>query len=290
LLEAMARIGKPLICSTGMSNEAEIIDAVRILRKHSAPFALLHCNSTYPAPFKDIHLHYMDRLRLIGDCPVGYSGHERGIFVAIAAVARGANVVEKHFTLDRNMEGNDHRVSLLPEEFRAMVQGIREVEQSLGSSQARRVTQGELMNREVLAKSLVINCDIHAGEIISAGMIEVRSPGKGLSPYRRSELIGRSARHDMAAGDFFYPSDLNEEGVNARSFRFKRPFGVAVRYHDLHQMASLSNFDMLEFHLSYKDVDESPDTHLGDAVFDMDLIVHAPELFAGDHVIDLCSN
>jgi N-acetylneuraminate synthase len=289
LLEAMARIGKPLICSTGMSNEAEIIDAVRILRKHSAPFALLHCNSTYPAPFKDIHLHYMDRLRLIGDCPVGYSGHERGIFVAIAAVARGANVVEKHFTLDRNMEGNDHRVSLLPEEFRAMVQGIREVEQSLGSSQARRVTQGELMNREVLAKSLVINCDIHAGEIISAGMIEVRSPGKGLSPYRRSELIGRSARHDMAAGDFFYPSDLNEEGVNARSFRFKRPFGVAVRYHDLHQMASLSNFDMLEFHLSYKDVDESPDTHLGDAVFDMDLIVHAPELFAGDHVIDLCS-
>ena len=289
LLEALARIGKPLICSTGMSNEAEIIDAVRILRKHSAPFVLLHCNSTYPAPFKDINLHYMDRLRQIGSCPVGYSGHERGISVAIAAVARGAKVVEKHFTLDRKMEGNDHRVSLLPEEFQAMVQGIREVEQSLGSGKVRRVTQGELMNREVLAKSLVINRDILVGEIITADMIEVRSPGKGLAPYRRSELIGRPARQDMTAGEFFYPSDLEKEGVRARPFHFKRPFGVPVRYHDLHQITSLSNFDMIEFHLSYKDVDESPDTHLGDTVFDLDLVVHAPELFAGDHVLDLCS-
>ena len=289
LLEALARIGKPLICSTGMSNEAEIIESVRILKKHSAPFVLLHCNSTYPAPFKDIHLHYMDRLRHIGDCPVGYSGHERGISVAIAAVARGAKVVEKHFTLDRTMEGNDHRVSLLPDEFRAMVQSIREVEQALGSGEARRVTQGELMNREVLAKSLVINRDILAGDIITADMVEVRSPGKGLAPYRRAELIGRPARRDMVAGEFFYPSDLDEEGVSARSFRFKRPFGVPVRYHDLHKMVSLSNFDTLEFHLSYKDVDESPESHLGDAVFDTDLVVHAPELFAGDHVMDLCS-
>ena len=111
LLDAIARTGKPLICSTGMSSESEISAAVRKLKQLDAKYVLLHCNSTYPAPFKDIHLNYLDRLSQIGDCLVGYSGHERGIAVAIAAVAKGAKVIEKHFTLDRTMEGNDHRVS-----------------------------------------------------------------------------------------------------------------------------------------------------------------------------------
>jgi len=289
LLEALAATGKPLICSTGMSNEAEITEAVKVLRRHNAPFALLHCNSTYPAPFKDIHLNYMDRLRQVGDCPVGYSGHERGISVAIAAIARGAKIIEKHFTLDRSMEGNDHRVSLLPDEFRAMVQGIREVEQALGSGESRRVTQGEMMNREVLAKSLVACRDIAAGEVIEESFVEVRSPGKGLSPYRKKELVGRVARHAFAAGDFFYPSDVDEQAFVVRDYHFKRPFGIPVRYHDLAQMAEVSNFDVLEFHLSYKDMEESPEKHLGDRRFDMDLVVHSPELFAGDHLMDLCA-
>ena len=101
LLDAIARTGKPLICSTGMSSESEISEAVRKLKQLDAKYVLLHCNSTYPAPFKDIHLNYLDRLSQIGDCLVGYSGHERGIAVAIAAVAKGAKVIEKHFTLDR---------------------------------------------------------------------------------------------------------------------------------------------------------------------------------------------
>ncbi len=289
LLEALAKTGKPVICSTGMSNEAEIIDAVRILRRLNAQFVLLHCNSTYPAPFKDIHLHYMDRLRQIGDCPVGYSGHERGISVAIAAAARGAKVIEKHFTLDRTMEGNDHRVSLLPDEFRAMVQGIREVELALGSGETRKVTQGEMMNREVLAKSLVINRDLAAGEHITAEMVEVRSPGKGLAPYRKAELVGLAARHDFKAGDFFFPSDVDAERVVARPYRFSRPFGIPVRYHDLAQMVGKSNFDLVEFHLSYKDMEQSPETYLKQ-VFDLDLVVHSPELFAGDHIMDLCAD
>lgn len=289
LVETLARIGKPLICSTGMSNETEIVDAVRILRRHSAPFVLLHCNSTYPAPFKDIHLNYMDRLKQIGDCPVGYSGHERGIAVAIAAVARGAKVIEKHFTLDRDMEGNDHRVSLLPAEFAAMVQGIREVEQALGSGEARRITQGEMMNREVLAKSLVANRAIRQGELISADMVDVRSPGQGLAPYRKGELVGRAAKRDMAVGDFFFPSDVDEAAAAARPFRFRRPYGVPVRYHDLRKMAAATNVDLVEFHLSYKDMEEDIAKHLGDDRLDLDLVVHAPELFAGDHIMDLCS-
>jgi N-acetylneuraminate synthase len=289
LLEALARTGKPLICSTGMSNEAEIIDAVRLLKQHNAPFVLLHCNSTYPAPFKDIHLEYMDRLRQIGDCVVGYSGHERGIAVAIAAVARGAKVVEKHFTLDRNAEGNDHRVSLLPDEFRAMVQAVREVEQALGSGEARRITQGEMMNREVLAKSLMAARDVKAGEIIEADMVSVRSPGQGLSPYRKVELIGRKAVRDIKAGDFFYPSDLEAGAMKARAYHFRRPFGLPVRYHDARRLTAMTRFDLLEFHLSYKDLEENIERHLGETPFEMDLVVHSPELFAGDHVMDLCA-
>jgi sialic acid synthase SpsE/sugar phosphate isomerase/epimerase len=289
LLEAMARTGKPLICSTGMSDEAEIVDAVRLLKRHNAPFVLLHCNSTYPAPFKDIHLQYMDRLRQIGDCVVGYSGHERGIAVAMAAVARGAKVVEKHFTLDRNWEGNDHRVSLLPDEFKAMVQGVREVEQALGSGEARRVTQGEMMNREVLAKSVVASRALKAGETITADLIAIRSPGQGLSPYRKAELVGRKAVRDMAAGDCFFASDLDETVDRARAFRYRRPYGIPVRYHDVRKLASQAPFDLFEFHLSYKDLDEDISRHLGDDVHDMDLVVHSPELFAGDHIMDLCS-
>lgn len=289
LLEEMARTGKPLICSTGMSNENEIVEAVKLLKRHNAPFVLLHCNSTYPAPFKDIHLEYMDRLRQVGDCVVGYSGHERGIAVPIAAVARGAKVIEKHFTLDRNWEGNDHRVSLLPDEFRAMVQSIREVEQALGSGEARRVTQGEMMNREVLAKSLIANRDIAVGEVVCAEMVDVRSPGQGLSPNRKAELMGRKAVRAMKAGDFFYPSDLDDSAARPRAFKFRRPYGVPVRYHDVKRLAAAAPFDLFEFHLSYKDLEEDIAKHLGGQTYDMDLVVHSPELFAGDHIMDLCS-
>lgn len=288
LLEAMTRTGKPLICSTGMSSENEILEAVRLLKQHNTPFVLLHCNSTYPAPFKDIHLEYMDRLSQIGDCMVGYSGHERGIAVPIAAVARGAKVIEKHFTLDRNWEGNDHRVSLLPHEFRNMVQSIRDVEQALGSGEVRRLTQGELMNREVLAKSLIASRDIAAGEIVSAKMVEVRSPGQGLSPNRKSELIGRKAVRSMKMGDFFYPSDLDNRVALPRSFNFRRPYGVPVRYHDIKRLAAVP-FDLVEFHLSYKDMEEDIEKYLRGQHYEMNLVVHSPELFSGEHIMDLCS-
>jgi sialic acid synthase SpsE/sugar phosphate isomerase/epimerase len=289
LLRVLGRTGKPLICSTGMSLEREIMDSVALLKRLNSPFVLLHCNSTYPAPFKDVNLSYLDRLKEIGDCLVGYSGHERGIAVAIAAVSRGARVIEKHITLDRNLEGNDHRVSLLPTEFKAMVQGIREVEQALGSGDERRLTQGELMNREVLGKSLVINCDLKRGETITADMIEARSPGQGLAPYRKDELLDQPARRDFRKGDFFFPSDLEERKALPRPYRFRRPFGIPIRYHDLGRMAAMSNMDLLEFHLSYKDLEEDIQKYLG-IPLDKDLVVHSPELFAGDHIMDLCSD
>ncbi|WP_188261101.1 N-acetylneuraminate synthase family protein [Azospirillum tabaci] len=288
LLRRVAQTRKPILLSTGMSTDKEIREAVSELRACGARFVLLHCNSTYPAPFRDINLRYMERLRGIGQCPVGYSGHERGYNVAVAAVAQGARVIEKHLTLDRSMEGNDHKVSLLPAEFAAMVKAIREVEQALGSAGERKLTQGEIMNREVLAKSLIAARDIAAGEIITSDSIDVKSPGRGLQPNHRNRLMGRPAIRPIRRGDFFYPSDLGEKGAAPRQYRFRRPWGVPVRYHDHQEILSRVTPDFLEYHLSYKDLDIALGDYF-DRPLDTGLVVHAPELFAHDHILDLCS-
>ena len=288
LLKALAKTGKPLICSTGMSTEAEISESVKLLQKLGAMYVLLHCNSTYPAPFKDVNLNYINRLKELGDCPVGYSGHERGINIVIAAVSKGAKVIEKHFTLDKSMEGNDHKVSLLPEEFKSMVEGVRQVEEALGTASERQLSQGELMNRETLAKSLIINCDLQPGEVITEAMIEVKSPGKGLQPNRRKELIGKKAKRPLKIGDFFFASDLEEAQITAKNYKFNRPWGLPVRYHDFTKLLIKSNPDLLEFHLSYKDLEQDIKQYF-DNTYDLDFVVHSPELFAGDHVLDLCS-
>lgn len=288
LLEALIATGKSLILSTGMSREEEILEAVALLKSRGANYVLLHCNSTYPAPFKDVNLNYLERLREIGDCPVGYSGHERGYNVVIGAVAQGARVIEKHFTVDRNMEGNDHKVSLLPHEFKAMVEGIRQLEQAMGSPGRRELTQGEKMNRETLAKSLVVTRAIKKNDVITAEMIDSKSPGKGLQPNRRRELIGLRAPRDMEAGDFFFPSDLLPQGASARPYDCKRPWGPPVRFHDFKTLWAKSNPDFLEFHFSYKDLEVKLSDHLTEK-YDVDLVVHSPDLFPGDHLLNLAA-
>lgn len=289
-LEKLAQTGKPLLCSTGMSSENEIKETVALFKKHGVQFVLLHCNSTYPAPFKDVNLRYLKRLKeLVPSGLIGYSGHERGIAVAISAVALGAKVIEKHFTLDRNMEGNDHRVSLLPDEFAQMAQGIRDIEQALGTADNRQITQGEMMNREILGKSLIACRAIREGEVITATDIDIRSPGKGLAPYYKSSLTGKTAQRDIAEGDFFYSSDLNTQKVQPRAYQFKRAFGIPVRYHDIAAMVNLSNFDLVEFHFSYKDLELDPALFLRPEGYELDFVIHCPELFAGDHIMDLCA-
>lgn len=289
LLRALSKTGKPLICSTGMSTESEIVESTRLLQQLGAMFILLHCNSTYPAPYKDVNLKYLRRLKEIGDCPVGYSGHERDINVAIAAVAMGAKVIEKHLTFNKSLEGNDHKISLLPEEFATMVRGIRQVEVSLGNASSRVLSQGERMNRESLAKSLIINCNLEIGQVITEEMIDVKSPGKGLQPNRKPDLIGRKAKRVLKAGDFFYNSDIERETISANQFyRFNRPWGIPVRYHDIATLLKKINPDLLEFHLSYKDMELDPQ-QLFEHTYDLDLIVHSPELFAEDHILNLCS-
>jgi sialic acid synthase SpsE/sugar phosphate isomerase/epimerase len=289
LLEALARTGKPLVVSTGMSDEDEIMQAVNLLKKKGAPFILLHCNSTYPTPFHDINLNYIQRLKEISQVPVGYSGHERGYHVTLAAVALGAVVIEKHITLDRGMEGSDHKASLLPNEFGSMISSIREIEQSLGIGGERKPSQGEIINRNTLAKSLVCSRAIEIGETITKEDMLVRSPGRGLQPNYRDRLIGVKSKRRMEPGDFFFIGDIIENTYESRSYKFRRPWGIPVRYHDYKAISSKSNPDLLEFHLSYKDLDLDFRNYLETVYPSTKFVVHAPELFSGDHLLDLCS-
>lgn len=289
MLEALTKTGKPFICSTGMSSEAEIKGSVGLLRRLGASFALLHCNSTYPTPFKDVNLSYLPRLKELAGTVVGYSGHERGFAIPLAAVALGARIVEKHFTVDRNMEGNDHKVSLLPEEFAEMVRQIRNVEEAMGQAGERELTQGELINRENLAKSLVINRDLPQGQVIQRSMVVVKSPGQGLQPNRIDELVGKVAPRDFRAGDFFFETDITPKSAKKLHYRFSRPYGIPARYHDYQALIEGMQIDFVEFHLSYHDLDVKLENFFSGPL-PIGYAVHSPELFAGDHILDLATD
>lgn len=289
LIEKAASLGKPLILSTGMSFEAEIVRAIRQLQTIGVPFALLHCNSAYPAPESDIQLGYIARLKELHDV-IGYSGHERGTAITIAAVALGATIVERHITLDRNMEGPDHLASLEPNEFRQLVDGIRQVEAALPwTGPGRHASQGELLNRENLGKSVIAARTIEEGEVFAPALLRVASPGQGLAPYRLEELLGKKAHRNIAQGDFLFESDLADKIAEKRAYRFPVKWGVPVRYHDFRQYIGAIQPDLFEFHLSYRDLSVDPAPFLA-PVSCTRLVVHAPELFEDSELLDLVSD
>ncbi|MBL0749120.1 N-acetylneuraminate synthase family protein [Nocardioides baculatus] len=291
LLRHMAASGTPMVISTGMSTEGEIRETVEVVRSTGVAHAFLHCQSTYPAPFKDINLAYLTRLAELTQAPVGYSGHERGFHVPVAAVALGARIIEKHFTIDRGLEGNDHKVSLLPGEFKEMVQRVREIEEALGTAAPRAVSTGEMMNRVNLAKSLVAARRIEVGETLTDADIDIKSPGRGLQPNAYDKLVGRTTTRALEAGDFFYATDLGDAAPHGRAYDFRRPWGLAVRYHDVDAMTKDTTPDFLEFHFSYKDLDlpvaEVFAKYPGG--LPMGFTTHSPDLFAGDFLLNLAS-
>lgn len=289
LIKKAAALGKPLILSTGMSYEHEIVRAIEQLKGLGVPFALLHCNSAYPAPEGDIQLPYLQRLRQL-HAVIGYSGHERGTAISIAAVALGACIIERHITLDRAMEGPDHLASLEPVEFKQLVDGIRQVEQAMKSvGPTRHVSQGELLNRENLSKSVVAARPIQVDEPFTADCFRIASPGQGLAPYKLDQLLGKISQRNLAQGDFLFESDLTGEVSKQRVFTFPVKWGIPVRYHDFQDFAKLIKPDLFEFHLSYRDLAVNP----GEFLHTVDctrLVVHAPELFENSELLDLASS
>ena len=222
-----ARTGRDLILSTGMSDLADIEAALGVIAfgltaKANVPPALcefkkaysslegqdalrrkvtlLHCTSEYPTPFTEVNLLVLDTLAAAFGLTIGYSDHTKGIAIPIAAVARGATVIEKHFTLDRGMEGPDHKASLEPDELASMIAGVRAAELALGSS-IKSPTQTELDNRKVARKSLVAVRNISKGEEYTADSLEAKRPGTGLSPFRYWSLLGKKTVQNISAGD-----------------------------------------------------------------------------------------
>ncbi|MAD48431.1 MAG: acetylneuraminic acid synthetase [Gammaproteobacteria bacterium] len=289
LISKLCKTKKPLILSTGMSTRNEIEKTVDFLNKNNADYALLHCNSTYPAPLHDINLNWINELKKIHPV-VGYSGHERGTSVSLAAISLGASIIERHFTLDRNMEGPDHAASLEFLDFKNLINGIREIELALGNEnqKSRQLSQGEMINRENLSKSLVASRKIKKGTIICRDDIKVMSPGQGLSPQNIEKLIGKKINRNIDYEGYFFYSDIDKDIEYNLDYSFRRKWGIPVRYHDFKKFDNILKPDIFEFHLSYSDMELNINDFI-DKKNKLGFVVHAPELFKGSHLMDLAS-
>lgn len=205
-LRKIAGLKIPVIMSTGMCRLDEIESALKVLYAGGLTpnnVTLLHCNTEYPTPYCDVNLLAMETLRKEFGTKVGYSDHTKGIEIALAAVAMGASVIEKHFTLDRNMEGPDHKASLVPEELKSLVASIRHIEEAIGSPE-KKVTKSEQKNIAVARKSIVAARAITAGEVFTEENITVKRPGTGISPMLWDHIIGKVSRRS------FEPDELIE--------------------------------------------------------------------------------
>ena len=206
-LRRVAAFNEKTILSTGMCEMQDVRNAVEALYENGLSkenLILLHCNTEYPTPYEDVNLKAMEALRKEFEVEVGYSDHTQGIEVPIAAVALGASVIEKHFTLDRTLPGPDHKASLEPDELKAMVRAIRNIEKAIGGDGIKHVSGSERKNIAVARKSIVAACDIKMGEVFTEQNLTVKRPGSGISPMRWEEVLGQSAKKD------FYEDDLIE--------------------------------------------------------------------------------
>lgn len=208
LLEYVARTKKPVILSTGMATLGEVERALDVLRTAgSGPVALLHCLSIYPAPPEDINLRTMETWRTAFDVPVGYSDHTLGTAVPLGAVALGACAIEKHFTIDKKLDGWDHAISADPAELKALVDGSRAVFAALGSA-ARIVSDAEIEKRKVFRRRMVVTRDMKSGERIGAADVDFKRPGTGIQPDELRYVLGRPITRDVCAEEEVEWADL----------------------------------------------------------------------------------
>ena len=203
LIRYVCQQNKQVLLSTGMCELSEVEFAIKILINSGTlkdNITVLHCTSAYPAPMIDINLNAMQTMQKVFDVSVGYSDHSQGIEVAIAAVALGASVIEKHFTIDKNLPGPDHKASLEPAELRSMIVGIRNIEEARGNG-IKRVMPSEISNLLVVRKSIVAKSSIKTGEIFSYENLTTKRPGTGVSPLNLDEIIGTKSKRDYLADE-----------------------------------------------------------------------------------------
>ncbi len=284
LLNYICTKGKPMLNSTGMSSYAEIEKTVRFLKSKDIQFCLLHCNSTYPAANEDINLKFINILKKF-DVPVGYSGHERGLAISLAATIYGACIIERHITLDRSMNGPDHAASLEPEGIRRLIRDIRVLELAKGYEK-RVLSRGEYFNRNILGKSLVAAHSIKKGDTFTEYNLIAKSPAKGITPQYYFEFIGKKAIRDINADEYLEFSDL---GITYKDIKLNASYnwGFIVRFLDYKNYIPYKP-NIFEFHFTDQDLFADLDDWFTEPI-NTGLAVHAPTNWEDD-VLDLSSD
>lgn len=272
----------PMIISTGMWSDSDIKSCSDIYKRDNFNYALLLAQSTYPAPYETLNLNYLNRLKEYSDV-IGYSGHERGVFIPIAAVTLGCQIIEKHITFDKNQKGPDHKASMLPDEWKEMVSNIRMLEKSLGS--VKEINQAEIQNKESFAKSAVPIRDLPVGHVLIKSDVVFKAPGKGIFSHEINNYFGKVLKNSVKQDHYINQTDFLDTVKIADwdKFNFSKKWGAKCRFYDYDEYKVL-NSPCVEFHCSQTDLDIDFRPELSES----ELIMHAPEIF-DRQLVDICS-
>ena len=272
----------PLLISTGMWKDEDIKKCADIYKIDKLQYAFLLAQSTYPASYETLNLRYLEKLKKLTPV-VGYSGHERGTFIPIAAVAMGCKIIEKHITFDVSQKGPDHKASMLPDEWKEMVYQIRMLESAMGKTKD--INQAEIQNKEAFAKSAVPIRDLPIGHVLIKPDLVYKSPGKGIFPHEIHDYIGKVIKKPIKKDHYINKTDF-EDTIDISEwelFSFSKKWGAKCRFHDYDEYKVL-NSPCIEFHCSQTDLD----IDFKPEVSDSELIMHAPEIF-DRQLVDICS-
>ena len=286
LVQICAKYKKPLLISTGMWEDNDISECASFYKSQNINYSFLLAQSTYPAPYENLNLKYFNRLKeLSGSNVVGYSGHERGVFIPVACVAMGYKIIEKHITFDKMKEGPDHKASMYPQEFKEMVSNIRDLESALSSE--KKVNQAELQNKEIFAKSAVAKRDLPIGHVLIKSDIVYKSPGKGIFPHKIYEYFGKIIKNEIKKEHYISESDFKDivKIKDWKKFNFSQNWGAKCRFHD-YDKYKLLNSKVVEFHCSETDLSID---FIPSEISKAGLIIHAPEIF-DRKLVDICSS
>lgn len=286
LVQQCNSYGTPLLISTGMWKDEDIKNCADFYNRQKINYAFLLAQSTYPAPYENLNLKYFARLKeLCASGIIGYSGHERGIFIPVACVAMGYKIIEKHITFDKTLDGPDHKASMTPDEFKEMVENIRLLESALTSE--KKVNQAELQNKEAFAKSAVPVRDLPKGHVLIKSDIVFKSPGKGIFPHEIHKYFGKILKEGVKKDHYINETDFQDvvKISEWKKFTFTQQWGAKCRFHD-YELYKILNSPAVEFHCSETDllVDFKPNE-----ISKAQLIIHAPEIF-DRKLVDICSN
>ena len=300
LLEKAASTALPLIVSTGMSWEREIVHAYNQIVAHTSNFALLHCNSTYPCPAHDVNLSYIGRMSDITSCIIGYSSHDSDPLVSALAIAKGARIIEVHITQDKAQMGTDHKASIPVGELKDFINTLKNTTDYLGNSFPRSPSQGEVLNRLSLGKSLCLAHDLKENTALKENDFILRSPGNGIPYSQISLVLGRLLKNDMTKGEMlgkhnigivdndYLPENLNEAIVELEKKGLIT--GVPARYHDFEIIQNEIPIRFLEFHMSDSDLELIPEDLLQEKLTYKQLFVHAVEQYSDGFIINFASS